>query len=483
VIVKGNGDSSSSNNLPLPPQATKSFSVVKLADGQIILVPTTVQSSNANESVPSKIVKAKSPPPPPSLSSISEQDRRLRTITPSRIATLPSSTELMNSRLVQQQQQLLLQQQVVSETVLIGTPTVKPLVESLPTVPDPKTKNVRKATPLALTTDETRKSSSAKKSSNEETKSAKASAKRATLQPKFNPEEGIRLRICEAILRSLTAKIDREQSNATMKARLEKQNSTHRTGLVTRCLTERVDALRQEFIGHRLHRKTALFKEQVQTQRLKQQQLVLKQQQHATPVKEEEQEDESSSSKTAKSQTSSPSTKKTRKSSTNETETKKPRTSKATPKSIVTKRTRPLPEPTETVLPATKKARRSHVPPSDNDENRVQQRKSTPINPKMKSTNPTPKKIITIKNSANKKGQTEMDLSDIDCVCQQNDLPEKFFIQCELCSRWLHGRCVDLTPRLAEKITEFICEPCKQLTQRSKERLYCLCQTPYDEAK
>lgn len=127
MIVKGNGDSSSSNNLPLPPQATKSFSVVKLADGQIILVPTTVQSSNANESVPSKIVKAKSPPPPPpSLSSISEQDRRLRTITPSRIATLPSSTELMNSRLVQQQQQLLLQQQVVSETVLIGTPTVKP---------------------------------------------------------------------------------------------------------------------------------------------------------------------------------------------------------------------------------------------------------------------------------------------------------------------------------------------------------------------
>ena len=483
VIVKGNGDSSSSasNHLPLPQQATKSFSVVKLADGQIILVPTTVQSSNANESVPSKIIRAKSPPPP--LSSLSEQDRRLRTIAPSRTTTLLSSTELMNSLLVQQQQQLLLQQQAVAETVLIDTSTVKPLVESHTAVPIPKTKNVRKATPLALTTDETRKSSSAKKSSNEETKSAKASAKRATVQPKFDPEEGIRLRICEAILRSLTAKIDREQSNAAMKARLEKQNSTHRTGLVTRCLTERVDALRQEFIGHRLHRKTALVKEQVQTQRLKQQQLVLKQQQHATPVKEDEQEDESSSSKTAKSPTPSPSMKKTAKNSTNEVKTKKPRISKTTPKSTVTKRTRPLPEPTETVLPATKKARRSHVPPSDNDENRVQQRKSTPINAKMKSTNPTPKKIITIKNSATKKGQTEMNLSDIDCVCQQNDLPEKFFIQCELCSRWLHGKCVDLTPRLAEKITEFICEPCQQLTQRSKERLYCLCQTPYDESK
>lgn len=40
-----------------------------------------------------------------------------------------------------------------------------------------------------------------------------------------------------------------------------------------------MDNLRQEFIGERLHRKAALVKEQVQTQRLKQQQLILKQQQ------------------------------------------------------------------------------------------------------------------------------------------------------------------------------------------------------------
>ena len=499
VLVKSSGDSS--NQLPLPQQATKSFSVVKLADGQIILVPTTVASSNAGESVPSKVIKAKSPSPvtTPQQASGSAQDRRLRTIAPAPISTIPSSAELMTSLLVQQQQQLLLQQQteglprsntVVPDAVVTDSSIAKPPTESLATVSIPKTKNARKATPVALNTDEktlpnskeVRKSSSSKKPPDAETKSAKTSVKRVPVQRKFDPEQGIRLRICEAILRSLTAKIEREQTQAAAKARLEKQSSNQRTGLVTRCLTERVDALRQEFIGHRLQRKTALVKEQVQTQRLKQQQLVLKQQQHASTVKEEEQE-ESSSSKTGKSQTPSPATKKSRKSSTNEATSKKARTSKSTPKSAVAKRTRPLPEPTESASPTTKKARQSHVPPSDNDENLVQQRKSTPINAKMKSTTPTPKKIITIKNSSNKKGQTEMNLSNIDCVCQQNDLPEKFFIQCELCSRWLHGKCVDLTPRLAEKLDEFICESCTQLTQRAKERLYCLCQTPYDESK
>jgi len=154
------------------------------------------------------------------------------------------------------------------------------------------------------------------------------------------------------------------------------------------------------------------------------------------------------------------------------------------------KRTRPLP-PTKNVdndqQPPLKKARRSRIiapleqrESSDNDENLLNNRKSSSTTiAKMKSTEKS-KKIITIKNSSNK---TEINLSDINCSCQKTDLPEKFFIQCELCSRWLHGTCVGLTPRLAEKIKEFRCEDCTLLTQTAKERLYCICQTPYDESK
>ncbi|CAF4550130.1 unnamed protein product, partial [Rotaria sp. Silwood2] len=160
------------------------------------------------------------------------------------------------------------------------------------------------------------------------------------------------------------------------------------------------------------------------------------------------------------------------------------------------KRTRPLP-PTKTTdndqQPVSKKARRSRVNvSSDNDENLLKNLKpssSTSITPpptttiaKMKSTEKS-KKIITIKNSSNKKEKTEINISDINCSCQRTDIQEKFFIQCELCSRWLHGTCVGLTPRLAEKLKEFICQDCTYLTQKAKERLYCICQKPYDESK
>ena len=239
---------------------------------------------------------------------------------------------------------------------------------------------------------------------------------------------------------------------------------------LTRLLTERVDSLRHEFIGNRLNRKSALVKEQMQTQRMKQQQLILKQQQ-AIAVKKKESSSEEEEEEEKKPITPPP-----------PVPVKK---AKKTPK-----RTRPLP-PTvsndQPPPPPPKKPRRSRVTPpteqresSDNDENLLNHRKSSFINiPKMKSTEKS-KKIITIKNSSNR---TEINLSDINCSCQRTDLPDKFFIQCELCSRWLHGNCVGLTPRLAEKMKEFICEDCTLLTQKAKERLYCICQKPYDESQ
>jgi hypothetical protein len=140
-------------------------------------------------------------------------------------------------------------------------------------------------------------------------------------------------------------------------------------------------------------------------------------------------------------------------------------------------------------IPSSKKARRprSNLPDqdfSDNDENFLTNRKSSSSSnlSKIKS-----KLITTINNSIQRKGNklsSDFKPENIDCSCKRtDDIQEKFFIQCELCSRWLHGKCVGLTPRLAEKMNEFICEDCAILTQRAKERLYCICQTPYDDSK
>jgi len=142
--------------------------VVKLADGQIILVPTT--SLQQNENPISKIITAPSPPKPQSQTvSMSPQERRLRLIAPAPITSTQSSNELFNSLLAQQQQILLLQQQseamgrleptsnedtpltTISETVTIDMngSTIKPT----PIVTQ-KTKNVRKTIPIPSALDD-----------------------------------------------------------------------------------------------------------------------------------------------------------------------------------------------------------------------------------------------------------------------------------------------------------------------------------------
>lgn len=295
------------------------------------------------------------------------------------------------------------------------------------------------------------------------------------------------MKICETILRSLIGRVEREQNQESIKTRLEKHSTTlpkteHRQIILTRLLNERVDLLRQEFIKNRSERKTALVKEQYQFQRAKQQhQIILKQQQQqANSIKlEQSLSDEDGGS---------PPAKKAKKVNGNESKSKK--SSDSSIKMTISKRTRPISSSKfadEYEIPSSKKARRSRskYPDqdfSDNDENLLTNSKTSPMILKIK-----PKLLTTMNNSIQRKGNklsSDFKPENVDCNCQRNDdTQEKFFIQCELCSRWLHGKCVGLTPRLAEKMNDFICEDCAILTQRAKERLYCICQTPYDDSK
>jgi len=120
----------------------------------------------------------------------------------------------------------------------------------------------------------------------------------------------------------MISKIEREQTQEIMKKRLKTPSTTvpkpdHRKLILKRLLNERVANLRQEFIGNRLNLKTALVKEQVQTQRLKQQQLILKQQQ-ATIVKPQKESSSDEDEKKANTPPPTPPVKKPRKSTGNE---------------------------------------------------------------------------------------------------------------------------------------------------------------------
>ncbi|XP_077589921.1 nucleosome-remodeling factor subunit BPTF [Stigmatopora nigra] len=70
------------------------------------------------------------------------------------------------------------------------------------------------------------------------------------------------------------------------------------------------------------------------------------------------------------------------------------------------------------------------------------------------------------------------------CICKTPYDESKFYIGCDLCSNWFHGACVGITEKEAKKLEDFVCNDCKRGHEGgSKEELYCICRTPYDESQ
>ncbi|XP_013060531.2 nucleosome-remodeling factor subunit NURF301-like isoform X2 [Biomphalaria glabrata] len=67
------------------------------------------------------------------------------------------------------------------------------------------------------------------------------------------------------------------------------------------------------------------------------------------------------------------------------------------------------------------------------------------------------------------------------CVCKTPYDESKFYIGCDLCSNWFHGACVNISEDRAKFIDSYVCEDCRKQQEHISEELYCLCQTPYDE--
>ncbi|XP_074647332.1 nucleosome-remodeling factor subunit BPTF-like [Tubulanus polymorphus] len=67
------------------------------------------------------------------------------------------------------------------------------------------------------------------------------------------------------------------------------------------------------------------------------------------------------------------------------------------------------------------------------------------------------------------------------CVCQTPYDDKKFYIGCDLCSNWFHGSCVNISESAAKRMDSYICEDCKKQRDDTSEELYCLCRTPYDD--
>uniref|UniRef100_A0A8B9JYE1 Bromodomain PHD finger transcription factor n=1 Tax=Astyanax mexicanus TaxID=7994 RepID=A0A8B9JYE1_ASTMX len=87
------------------------------------------------------------------------------------------------------------------------------------------------------------------------------------------------------------------------------------------------------------------------------------------------------------------------------------------------------------------------------------------------------KKMISTNSRESKRDPT------LYCICKTPYDETKFYIGCDLCTNWYHGDCVGITEKEAKKMDDYVCVECKRAQEGSAEELYCICRTPYDEAQ
>uniref|UniRef100_A0A669ESW6 Bromodomain PHD finger transcription factor n=1 Tax=Oreochromis niloticus TaxID=8128 RepID=A0A669ESW6_ORENI len=88
------------------------------------------------------------------------------------------------------------------------------------------------------------------------------------------------------------------------------------------------------------------------------------------------------------------------------------------------------------------------------------------------------KKMISTTSTKESKKDTKLY-----CICKTPYDETKFYIGCDLCTNWYHGECVGITEKEAKKMDDYICVECKRGQESSTEELYCICHTPYDESQ
>jgi len=67
------------------------------------------------------------------------------------------------------------------------------------------------------------------------------------------------------------------------------------------------------------------------------------------------------------------------------------------------------------------------------------------------------------------------------CICRKPYDNSKFYVGCDLCSNWFHGDCVGITEDMSQSMSEFVCDGCS--SARTTQELFCLCRQPYDDAQ
>lgn len=114
-----------------------------------------------------------------------------------------------------------------------------------------------------------------------------------------------------------------------------------------------------------------------------------------------------------------------------------------------------------------------HLTTNTTHKRKRDEERETPTSAKSKK-----KKMISTTSTKENKKDTKLY-----CICKTPYDETKFYIGCDLCTNWYHGDCVGITEKEAKKMDDYICVECKRGQESNTEELYCICQTPYDESQ
>lgn len=106
---------------------------------------------------------------------------------------------------------------------------------------------------------------------------------------------------------------------------------------------------------------------------------------------------------------------------------------------------------------------------SSKSSSKTQSRQTEPQLPQLKPSKLPPPKEIKESDGEEDNGEDEEDENEntLCGACGESYANDEFWICCDICERWFHGKCVRITPAKAEHIKQYKCPDCSS-TKRAK---------------
>ncbi|XP_035209006.1 nucleosome-remodeling factor subunit NURF301-like [Stegodyphus dumicola] len=296
--------------------------------------------------------------------------------------------------------------------------------------------------------------------------------KSKTLTPEQR-EDSQRLAICQQVLKCLVDRVEREEKNTQRKQKM-KETAEERKVRASNAKLQTMLVKHTELLRRDILKKRALMEKEIQVEIQAEVQDEIKKRETLTtaippqslsvqaPVIQQKVVKTAKSPKAATAPTAAAAT-----TTTTTKGAKASKSPKAANKPVQNKTPKVEKEIKEDKIAKPPKKRKSQSSESD-------------VNAEQNSKTSKKQKTMSITKPADHKA---LDQRKLYCICKKPYDSKRFMIGCDMCSNWFHVECIGLTELKAKSMSRYVCNDCTKATETAAEELYCLCRSPYDESQ